>query len=95
MENNRENQAILEIFFTRRKIMDNYILTHSIQNTFTCPSCAFPTLSEKSAYEICSICRWEDDGQDDSNADEILGGPNGKLSLTESRIRITRELEDF
>ena len=89
------DQTILEKFFARRKIMDDYILAHSIQNTFTCPSCAFPTLSEKSAYEICPICRWEDDGQDDSNADEILGGPNGKLSLTESRIRATKELAGF
>ncbi|WP_243460725.1 CPCC family cysteine-rich protein [Paraburkholderia largidicola] len=31
------------------------------------------------------MCFWEDDGQDDDDADEVLGGPNGDLSLTEGR----------
>ena len=31
------------------------------------------------------MCLWEDDGQGDSDADEILGGPNGELSLTAAR----------
>lgn len=35
--------------------------------------------------EICDICFWEDDGQDDQDADEVRGGPNGSLSLTEAR----------
>jgi hypothetical protein len=28
---------------------------------------------------------WEDDGEDDPDADEVLGGPNGDYSLTEAR----------
>ena len=32
---------------------------------------------------MCPICWWEDDGQDDSNADVVCGGPNGELSLTD------------
>jgi hypothetical protein len=36
-------------------------------------------------YEICPVCYWEDDGQDDADADEVLGGPNGSLSLTAAR----------
>lgn len=35
--------------------------------------------------DICDVCYWEDDGQDDHNADDIHGGPNGKLSLTQAR----------
>lgn len=31
------------------------------------------------------MCFWEDDGQDDHDADEIRGGPNGTLSLTQAR----------
>ena len=31
------------------------------------------------------MCRWEDDGQDDPAADEVRGGPNGCLSLTNAR----------
>jgi hypothetical protein len=34
---------------------------------------------------VCPLCWWEDDGQDDPRADEVWGGPNGGLSLTEAR----------
>lgn len=36
-------------------------------------------------YEICEICFWEDDGQDESSQDECLSGPN-KVSLKEVRF---------
>lgn len=50
-----------------------------------CPCCRFFTLDARAAYEICSVCFWEDDGQDDPDADDIRGGPNGALSLTAAR----------
>lgn len=50
-----------------------------------CPCCGYPTLHGRETYEICPLCWWEDDGQDDSDADEVLGGPNGKYSLTAAR----------
>ncbi|GGZ35100.1 hypothetical protein GCM10011273_22010 [Asticcacaulis endophyticus] len=28
------------------------------------------------------ICWWEDDGQDDHDANDVRGGPNGRYSLT-------------
>jgi hypothetical protein len=31
------------------------------------------------------VCFWEDDGQGDESADEVWGGPNGRLSLTAAR----------
>ena len=43
------------------------------------------TLSERGGFEICSVCWWEDDGQDDADADVVRGGPNGDLSLTQAR----------
>ena len=51
---------------------------------FACPCCGYATLSESSAWEICKICFWEDDGQDDPKANENWGGPN-KVSLYEGR----------
>lgn len=42
-------------------------------------------LSERDAFEICPVCWWEDDGQDDADADIVRGGPNGDLSLTQAR----------
>ena len=50
-----------------------------------CPCCGYLTLSERQSYEICSVCFWEDDGQDDPHADEVWGGPNKDLSLTDGR----------
>lgn len=52
---------------------------------YRCPCCGFVTLDERGNFEICSVCFWEDDGQDDHDADRIRGGPNGLLSLTEAR----------
>jgi hypothetical protein len=53
--------------------------------TYRCPCCKFKTLCGRAAYEICPICFWEDDGQDEHDADEIRGGPNGFLSLKQAQ----------
>ena len=53
--------------------------------TYRCPCCGCRTLSERSDFEICPVCFWEDDGQDDADADNVRGGPNGSLSLAQAR----------
>ncbi|MBM3981349.1 MAG: hypothetical protein FJ304_13890 [Planctomycetes bacterium] len=50
-----------------------------------CPCCGCKTLSERGDWDVCPVCFWEDDGQDDHNADEVKGGPNGALSLSLAR----------
>lgn len=50
-----------------------------------CPCCRFLTLDEQGGFELCPVCYWEDDGQDDHDADRVRGGPNGDLSLTQAR----------
>ena len=52
--------------------------------SYVCPCCGYATLDEVANYEICELCFWEDDGQDDIDAHECLGGPN-HVSLTEAR----------
>lgn len=54
---------------------------------YACPCCHLPTLEARCQWEICEECGWEDDGQDDLNADEVWGGPNGSESLTDARNR--------
>jgi len=49
-----------------------------------CECCGYLTLPEQGDFEICPVCFWEDDGQDDLDADEISGS-NGSLSLTAAR----------
>jgi len=50
-----------------------------------CPCCRHRTLRERGAFEICPVCSWEDDGQDESDAGVVRGGPNGGLSLTQAQ----------
>ncbi|NUP06284.1 MAG: hypothetical protein HOW73_09525 [Polyangiaceae bacterium] len=51
----------------------------------SCPCCRTLTLSRRSGFEICPVCFWTDDGQDDPDADVVRDGPNAKLSLTTAR----------
>ena len=55
------------------------------QSLVRCPCCRYYTL-EGEGNEVCPVCYWEDDGQDDLHADEVWGGPNADLSLTQARI---------
>jgi hypothetical protein len=53
--------------------------------SYRCPCCGYRTLGERGGFEICEVCFWEDDGQDDQDADLVRGGPSGKLSLSQAR----------
>jgi hypothetical protein len=55
-----------------------------------CPCCGCWTLGDRGAFEICDVCYWEDDGQDDYDAEAIRGGPNGELSLIQARANYLR-----
>jgi hypothetical protein len=49
-----------------------------------CQVCGNYTISEHGSCDICPVCFWEDDGlYDDPN--EVWGGPNYELSLTQAR----------
>lgn len=50
-----------------------------------CPCCKHRTLSARAEHEVCPVCFWEDDGQDEDEADVVRGGPNGRLSLSAAR----------
>lgn len=66
-----------------------------VDDYFLCPCCHFPTLSERGAFDICFLCNWEDDGQDNHNADLVLGGPNQSYSLTEARHNFRHYLTSY
>lgn len=48
-----------------------------------CPACDYFTLPNRSQYEICPICFWEDDGLDLDRLD-VVSGPN-HLTLRNAR----------
>ncbi|MGV9567988.1 CPCC family cysteine-rich protein [Streptomyces sp. NPDC003480] len=66
-----------------------FVNNHGVPEIGTepCPCCRHMTLTHRGGFEMCEVCGWEDDGQDDQDADAILGGPNGSMSLTEARRR--------
>ena len=49
------------------------------------PCCRAETLHDRGGYDVCPLCFWEDDGQDDHDVDMVGGGPNGSLSLPVAR----------
>ncbi|WP_207943253.1 CPCC family cysteine-rich protein [Actinomadura sp. KC345] len=57
---------------------------------YACPCCGYLTLEQRGYFEICPVCFWEDDGQDEHDADAVRGGPNGALSLAQARRNFTR-----
>jgi Cysteine-rich CPCC len=57
---------------------------------YACPCCGYFTLSERGADEICQVCYWHDDGQDDHDAATVRGGPNHGLSLNQGRANFTK-----
>jgi len=53
---------------------------------YRCPCCYYKTLENRGGNDICPVCFWEDDGQDDFGAECIRGGPNHGLSLMQARL---------
>jgi hypothetical protein len=63
--------------------------TESVK-TYRCPCCGYKTLYGRGGFEICEVCYWEDDGQDEVDKDIALGGPNGDLSLSQARANFQK-----
>jgi hypothetical protein len=62
---------------------------------YPCPCCAYPTLPRRGWEDICCLCSWQDDGQDDPHADEAWRGPNSHYSLTQARENFKQYLVIF
>jgi len=58
--------------------------------SFRCPCCQFKTLCGRGGFEICPVCYWEDDGRDEPDAEKVLGGPNGLLSLRQAQTNFQK-----
>jgi hypothetical protein len=63
----------------------------AINSFYECPCCDAPVIGEIGGYEICTICKWEDDGQSKENENECWPGPNGGCSLAEYRNIYVKE----
>jgi len=77
-------QAVSNKYLESELCIENVI--GDITQLEPCPCCGAKTLETRAEYEICRVCWWEDDGQDNKDADIIMGGPNYGISLTQGRI---------
>jgi len=91
---NDDEQPSAEELERRRRWFDEYVrqlehesvvLPKAEGTRYACPCCRCLTLEERGGYDLCPVCFWEDDGQDDQDAHRVRGGPNGRLSLTQAR----------
>ncbi|SRR5581483_2356495 len=57
---------------------------------YHCPCCHYKTLDERGGYEICHVCFWEDDGQDDEDVDTKRAFSPNHMSLTQARENYRR-----
>lgn len=61
-------------------------MASTTQTRYRCPCCGYRTLGAPAALDLCPVCWWEDDGQEDADADEVRLTVNGELSLAEARV---------
>lgn len=74
-------------FAERRKLFEAYLRSTDAwvvklrprELKSTCPCCAFPTLGERGENDICPLCKWQDD------IDEEKSGANGDYTIQEAR----------
>jgi hypothetical protein len=87
----------MDDFADRRAYFEAYLKRRAPEagERFTCPCCAYPTLPDRGHYEICPLCGWEDDNQDDPDADQVWGGPNSDYSLSEARRNFAEHLTQY
>jgi hypothetical protein len=59
----------IKVSYIKRKFKKLYkfplIIKGDPEELIICPCCNYKTISEKGNYEICPVCFWEDDGNDD------------------------------
>jgi Cysteine-rich CPCC len=59
--------------------------TLGMETLYRCPCCGYRTLATPESLQLCPVCWWEDDGQEDADASEVRLTVNGALSLDEAR----------
>lgn len=65
------------------------------EKLFACPCCGRKTLQEQASFDICRVCWWEDDGQDNIDADKTFGGANYGITLAQARYNyLTKGIYD-
>ncbi len=59
-------------------------------NYEACPCCGYKTIKQRGHCNICMVCWWEDDGQDNIDADQNFDVCN-EISLLQARINFLQK----
>lgn len=85
MDKDQRDELLKKDFFAYVNNPRNVFAEHKEGVTYRCPCCGYKTLGERGGYEICPVCFWEDDGQDEDDAGtNRFFGPN-HMSLAQAR----------
>lgn len=58
---------------------------------YHCDCCGYKTLSNKGEFDLCFLCKWEDDDSYSwDKPDEVVGGANGDYSLREANLNFKK-----
>jgi hypothetical protein len=76
-------QSVTNEFLSEKLNIDT-IIGESVELE-SCPCCGYRTIGERGNYDICKVCWWEDDGQDNRHSEQVMGGPNYGISLVMGR----------
>ena len=70
------------------KTVDSTIkeITGKVEELVACPCCGARNLGERGFWEICSVCWWEDDGQDNKDTVVFDERPDGHTGLSRARL---------
>ena len=65
-------------------------MSTAVDVRYRCPCCGYKTLEAPGTLQLCPVCWWEDDGQEDNDASEVRLTVNGQLSLNEARVHFVQ-----
>ena len=65
---------------------ENVEILGSPDSLLSCPCCSYKTIQERGLYEICPVCKWEDDGN--NNLEEYSSC--NRLTLKEARSNFSK-----
>ncbi len=86
-----DSRSPLFAFVQRRMWFDDYLARARIgllplpRDYYTCACCGYPTIEEPQTLEVCYLCLWKDNGQDDPHANEYWRGAYYGLTLSAAR----------
>ncbi|MFZ1941903.1 MAG: CPCC family cysteine-rich protein [Terracidiphilus sp.] len=63
----------------------HFSVSSAVAVRYRCPCCGYRTLDAPGTLQLCPVCWWEDDGQEDQDASDVRLTVNGQLSLNEAR----------